>query len=263
MLKFASITPHPPIIIPTIGAGADLKLASETIKGMKKLAEKFTEAKVETVLIISPHGQVDSSYFTIDQSPILTGNFRAFGDLETELSFKNDENLIQEIEKNCREKNIPLRLINSGKLDHGTLVPLSFLCKNRPGIKVVPIAYSYLDLESHFKFGQVLYSAINNSLYAIGIIASGDLSHRLTPDAPAGYSLKGAEFDEKLIDMIKNKNSKGILNMDQNLVGEAGECGYRSIITLLGALDGLNYEPEILSYEGPFGVGYLVANFKF
>jgi len=50
--------------------------------------------------------------------------------------------------------------------------------------------------------------------------------------------------------------------MDKNLVEEAGECGYRSIIILLGALDGLDWKPEILSYEAPFGVGYLVANFK-
>jgi len=25
---------------------------------------------------------------------------------------------------------------------------------------------------------------------------------------------------------------------------------------------GIDWQPEILSYEGPFGVGYLVANFK-
>jgi hypothetical protein len=32
----------------------------------------------------------------------------------------------------------------------------------------------------------------------------------------------------------------------------------------LGILEasGINYQPEILSYEDPFGVGYLVANFK-
>jgi hypothetical protein len=32
----------------------------------------------------------------------------------------------------------------------------------------------------------------------------------------------------------------------------------------LGILEesGLNWKPEILSYEGPFGVGYLVADFK-
>jgi len=49
--------------------------------------------------------------------------------------------------------------------------------------------------------------------------------------------------------------------MDAELIERAGECGLRPSIMLLGALDGLKVKPEILSYEGPFGVGYLVASF--
>ena len=59
------------------------------------------------------------------------------------------------------------------------------------------------------------------------------------------------------------KDIKGILNLDLDFVEAAGECGLRSILILLGALDGLNWKPEILSYEAPFGVGYLVTNIKF
>jgi hypothetical protein len=31
---------------------------------------------------------------------------------------------------------------------------------------------------------------------------------------------------------------------------------------LLGALEGVNWKPKVLSYEGPFGVGYLVADIR-
>ena len=51
--------------------------------------------------------------------------------------------------------------------------------------------------------------------------------------------------------------------MNKSLIDEAGECGYRSILILLGIFHELNYRIEVLSYEGPFGVGYLVANFRF
>ena len=54
----------------------------------------------------------------------------------------------------------------------------------------------------------------------------------------------------------------GILSMEAELIERAGECGLRSSIILLGVLDGLKVKPEILSYEGPFGVGYLVASFE-
>jgi len=53
------------------------------------------------------------------------------------------------------------------------------------------------------------------------------------------------------------------LKLDE-LYPEAGECGLRSFCFLLGILEasGISWQPEILSYEGPFGVGYLVVNFK-
>ncbi len=97
---------------------------------------------------------------------------------------------------------------------------------------------------------------------SVALIASGDLSHRLTPQAPAGFSPRGKEFDEKLISLLKKKDVDAILNMSPELLEEVGECAYRSIIILLGALSNKEWEVEILSYEGPFGVGYLVASFR-
>lgn len=262
MLKFTSICPHPPIIIPTIGHPASLKQVSNTILGMKKLAEKFAKAEPETVIVISPHGPVDLDNFTISNSPTLTGHFYAFGDFRTEFVFKNDQNLIEKIREEAGKVKIPLRIVSIKELDHGTLVPLYYLIKGNPNVKVIPLAFSFLDPKTHFKFGQVLQSAIKSQNSRVAIVASGDLSHRLTTNAPAGYSRRGKEFDEKLIELLIKKDVKGILNLDKELIDEAGECGYRSIVILLGALEGMDWEPKMLSYEGPFGVGYLVANLK-
>ena len=57
MLVFASICPHPPIIIPTIG-GQELENVKETIQAMEKLAYQIEEAEPETVIVISPHSPV-------------------------------------------------------------------------------------------------------------------------------------------------------------------------------------------------------------
>jgi aromatic ring-opening dioxygenase LigB subunit len=262
MLKFASICPHPPIIIPTIGRPEDLKQVKKTIEAMGKLSKLFAKAKVETIIVITPHGPVDFDQFTIICSPTLFGHFYNFGDFKTEFSFENDLNLISKIKKECQKEKVPLRLVDNQELDHGVLVPLYYLAKENPQLKVVPIAYSFLDFKTHFKFGKILQSTVNPPQLTVGVVASGDLSHCLTPEAPGGYSERGKEFDEKLIELLKKKDIKGILNLDPDLIKEAGECGYRSIVILLGLLNGLAWQPEILSYEGPFGVGYLVANFK-
>src|SRR5207244_2534213 len=39
----------------------------------------------------------------------------------------------------------------------------------------------------------------------------------------------------------------------------AGECGYRSMLVAIGAAEGAESNCEVISYEAPFGVGYMVA----
>ncbi|MBU1867500.1 MAG: AmmeMemoRadiSam system protein A, partial [Candidatus Margulisbacteria bacterium] len=96
----------------------------------------------------------------------------------------------------------------------------------------------------------------------IVVIASADMSHRLTPDAPNGFSPRGKEFDDKLVSLVEKYDVNGIMNFDPSLAEEAGQDALWSIAVLLGALDGRPVKPELLSYEGPFGVGYMVAALK-
>ena len=273
MIKFAAITPHPPIIIPTIGSSSDLKKVSKTIKGFQKLAKIFQRAKPDIVIVISPHGPVDYSRFSLVISPTLSGNFEMFGDFETKFEFKNSLETIDLIAKNCKLKNIPYRLIDFPQLDHGVLVPLYYLIRNyEPLPKIVPLAYSFLGVKTNFEFGRILYEITNlkdvTKNRKIAIIASGDLSHRLTLSAPAGFSPYGELFDRNLIEYLKKKEVDKILNMEPELIEEAGECGYLSTVILLGAISQIKHllfeevKFEILSYEAPFGVGYLVANIR-
>jgi len=41
----------------------------------------------------------------------------------------------------------------------------------------------------------------------------------------------------------------------------AAECGYNSLMVLAGCFDRKKVIPRMLSYEGPFGVGYAIASF--
>jgi AmmeMemoRadiSam system protein B len=113
------------------------------------------------------------------------------------------------------------------------------------------------------QFGVELKESIFKSDRRIAVIASGDLSHRLSLTAPAGFSPRAKEFDKKLIQLLKQKKADGVLTMDPELIEIAGECGLRSIIMLLGIVKNMKYEFEVLSYEAPFGVGYLVGQFTF
>jgi aromatic ring-opening dioxygenase LigB subunit len=60
--------------------------------------------------------------------------------------------------------------------------------------------------------------------------------------------------------LLAKKNDE-IEALDPEFVNKAAECGYRSILMLLGVLRNINYTYTPYCYEAPFGVGYLTANF--
>jgi hypothetical protein len=50
-----------------------------------------------------------------------------------------------------------------------------------------------------------------------------------------------------------------LLDVPSQLPREASECGFAPLLVLGGAFDGRNVKGRVLSYEAPFGIGYLVA----
>ena len=259
-IVFSAIVPHPPILIPSIGKENLIQLKA-TAGSYLKLEQDLYASQPETIIIISPHGSLQENAFSINLNPQFYGDFKDFGDLTTKFNLNGDVGLAHKI-RETMETQAPLQLTSEARLDHGASVPLYLLTKHLPKIKIIPLYYSGLDLTAHHNIGRL----IKNVLLSLGgrtaVIASGDLSHRLTKTAPAGYSPKGKKFDKKLIDNLLKKQTNEIIKFDHDFVADAGECGLKSIVILLGILDGIQYEPQLLSYEAPFGVGYLVMNFK-
>lgn len=232
------------------------------MNAVKAVGEKFRSVKADTVVIVSPHGPVQYDKFIINYSPTLRGDLSAFGDYR-KFVFENDRELIDEIVASEKSAGLPIGLARELELDHGALVPLYYLINEKDlsyNPKLIHMSFSMLPPDYHYRFGEVMGKVLQSSPKIISFIASGDLSHRVTPEAPAGYSPQGRVFDKTLVELVQKKNTKGILNLDRDFVDEAGECGLRSIIMLLGALSSLRWEIKSSSYEAPFGVGYMVAS---
>lgn len=256
MICFAVVTPHPPIIIPGIGRAEDLESVKNTILAMDCLSQELEKSKPDTIIIISPHAPIRLDSFGINSVKNLKGDLTAFG-LNDEFIFENDLEIAEEIRKDSTSKKIDAQFFKS-ELDHGALVPLYYLMENI-NARLVHLSFSGLDFKTHYQYGEIIGQVLSDNSKKVAVIASGDLSHRLIPGAPAGYSPKGKEFDQKLIECLKEKKEKDILNFDRDFVEEAGECGLRSIIMLLGIVKSKDYHFKLFSYEGPFGVGYMVG----
>lgn len=257
-LIFSAITPHPPTIIPEIG-GNNLAKAEKTISALKELAGDLYVSQPEVIFIISPHSIINPQAYCLNLANEYLTNLQEFGYTQQEQKYKCEMELLSSVKEAADKVNIPVNIISQPILDHGVSVPLYYLCQHLKNIKIIPISFSSLNYEAHYKFGQLLRKIILGSNKRIAVIASGNLSHRLTQDASAGFAQEGKTFDSILINFLEQKKAKEILNINSQLIEKAGECGLRSIIILLGILNGSNYKFKKLSYEGPFGVGYLVA----
>ncbi len=259
-LVFAAITPHPPILIPAIGKENITKL-QRTKKAMEELEKDLYIAQPDTLLIISPHGEMLADSFCLNVNQSYEANLKEFGDLVTKLSFAPNLNLMLKIRESAQEKKLPVALQTEPVLDYGAAVPLYYLTKHLPQIKIAPVSFSLLDNKTHLDFGYLLKERIMEANDRVAVIASADLAHTLSSDSPGGFSPQAKIFDEQIIENLKSHNTTGIVNLDPEMAKAAAECGYRSILILLGLLQRVNYELKLLSYEGPLGIGYLVANF--
>lgn len=255
---FAGIAPHPPIMVPEVGREAIVDVR-HSIDAMADLTERVIRSGAETVVIISPHAPLERDAFVAYDGPQLYADFANFRAPTATVQAPLDDELLNEIMRSSAAENLSTNRITGHDLDHGTAVPLYFLQRSGWQGSVVALGYSYLSNEDHLRFGNCIRQAVDKLAKPVAFIASGDLSHRLQPGAPAGYDPQAHLFDAEVLDAIQSCATTRIVNLDPELRRTAGECGYRSMLVALGVAEGLKPSCEVISYEAPFGVGYLVA----
>lgn len=245
-LVYVGYVPHPPIIVPAIGRGEE-EICQRTIDAYQKLTEKIVKMKVKTILLVSPHAPLtDEGLAYLDGNP-LRGNFGRFGVSQTKFQIEVDRQILDTIEEEIPDS-FPVR----AELDHGVLVPLYFLEKAGWDGKIVVLAMPVTYAED---YGRRVGKILNDSPDSCAIIASGDLSHRLKEEGPYGFHPSGPKVDNLIVKGLQ-KDTTLIRGIPGSLLEEAGQCGYYSLLFALGAREG---SVKVFSYEGPFGIGYLVA----
>jgi AmmeMemoRadiSam system protein A len=260
---FACVSPHPPIIVHEIGHGRE-RGTQKTIDALEQVAREIADHRPETAVLISPHGPAQLDAFAILTGPRADGSLDAWDAPQVTFAFENDVEAASLICEEAQQAGVPLEPLEHWRycdstgswcdgLDWGCTVPLYHL---RPGLaeaKLVPLCVSYLPPHQHFALGQAVAQALGRLGKRAIIIASADLSHNLN------YGPAGPLFDETIQKAIAEWDVKTVLEMDTAFRQQAAEDAVLSLSFLMGALDGLKTSPRVLSYEGPFGVGYLVA----
>jgi AmmeMemoRadiSam system protein B len=262
------VSPHPPIIVPEVG-GAQAFDAEPTVRAMSALREKAAVLAPETIVILSPHASLGYDRMSVSDAGAYAGSLATFRAPQVQVEAEGDSEIAEAILRASADQRVPVGVSASRgdlvELDHGAMVPLVYIVgRLAPAPRLVLLAFSQLSLEQHVHFGEAIGEALLETSRRVLYVASSDLSHRLLAEGPYGFDPRGPQFDHAVADAFAAGDWQALGSIPREVVAGAGECGYRSLMVLSGIVakvraKGLRTENHLLSYEGPFGVGYLVG----
>ncbi len=267
-IRAAYAVPHPPLIIPTVGRGEEAGV-QDTVHAYEHIARQICEIEPELIVITSPHATLYRDWFHVSPGTSAQGDMHQFGAFETGLTVAYDSEFTGLLNDTCAELGFPAGAMGErdSRLDHATYVPLWFIeqayreAGKERNYQIARIGLSGFDALMHYRLGQIIATCVNELDRRCVFLASGDLSHKLTEDGPYGYAVEGPEFDAQITAAFAKGDFLKLLAFDSVFADRAAECGLRSFQIMAGALDGLAIDAKLLSYEGPFGVGYGIASF--
>ena len=253
-------------MLPEIG-GAELEKMKATVQAVQQASARIAEQKPDTVVIMTPHNLVFQDGAAILMAPALYGNLENFGFPELSMQAVTDMDLARTIWRECQDF-LPLYQItpewcqkygHKMAIDQGAFVPLYYLRQAGYSGPVVILSPCFSNYDNMEMLGSFVERAATLCQKRIAVIASGDLSHRLLPGSPNGYTPKGAIFDKTVMQALQDQDDGILRDMPASLIEDAGMCGLPSVYFLFGLLLSMNPVMPVYSYEGPFGVGYGVA----
>ncbi len=258
----AIITPHPPVLLPEVGGGREREIAA-TDRAMRTAAETVAAWQPDVIIVSSPHTILYRDYFHIAPGDGAVGDMSRFGAPEVRIQASYDTLLREEIIRRAEAEGLHAGTLGQRdpELDHGVLIPLYYLRKADVRCPIVRMGLSGFSPLDHYRLGKCVQDAVNALGRRAVFLASGDLSHKLKAGGPYGYAPEGPQFDDTVTRTMASGDFLEFLTIDPALCERAAECGLRSFQVMAGALDGLAVEPQLLSHEGTFGVGYAIALF--
>jgi MEMO1 family protein len=253
-----ALLPHAPILIPGVGGPRHDDVAT-TMSAMRKAARSIIGAAADTLVVISPHSPRMSKPVGIWRGERLRGSLRAFRVPHLAVDLPADSMLADVVATLCTRRGLDIVSIAESSLDYGATVPLWFIAEagwNRP---TTVLAVDCADRDTLVALGETIAEAAASTRRRVALIASGDMSHRLTSGAPLGYDPRGREFDCWLVDTLERGAYRDLLRLDPHLEVSAGQDVIAPLLVVLAALRFSAAGGELCSYEAPFGVGYGVA----
>lgn len=249
---------HAPIVIPAIAGGRAVNCRTTT-EAMRETARALVAHEPALIVLISPHAPRRPRSVGITFDRTLSGDFARFGHPQVALDLPGAPGAAELIAHKARAAGIATHALPGRALDHGSMVPLFFVHEAgyRGAVVVTSLPYPGTEIES--ALGHALHEAARESVQRWAILASGDMSHRLTRDAPAGFAPRAREFDRSFARALRHGDLRSAIDTDPELLELAAEDVVQSTAVAAAAVQYRSHGTRVFAHEAPFGVGYLEA----
>ena len=254
----AVLLPHAPILVPEVG-GKRGGAAAASCQAMRAAAASVVSHRPESVVLISPHSPRQPHAFGFWADDPLEGSFAQFNAPQATVSLPLDRPLARAIAEEAQVRDLETWTIHQYALDHGALVPLWFLAEAGWAGPTVILSLNYPEVGGLATLGEAIAAAAHGLSRRVAIVASGDMSHRLTANAPCGFHPQAHQFDETFIRLLRAGSYRKIESIAPELREVAAEDAADSTLVAASAVNWQTNGHQVLNYEGPFGVGYGVA----
>lgn len=251
---------HAPIVVPEVGGEEGRLRVSATMDAMHKASRCVVRHRPDAVIVLSPHAPRHRSAWTIADDPVLAGHFGCFRAAQVTVEMPSPPRTAGCIEAHARKLALSTVRYPLGRADHGALVPLYFLGRAGWRGPTLRIAFPHAPNPDECEImGRVLAQAAAAANQRWAIVASGNMSHRLQVGSPAGHHPCARSFDDTVTRAMRAGQYRRIADMDPAMRNLAAEDAIDSLSVAAAATGWRARQHRVLSYQGAFGVGYLVA----
>ena len=260
-IVFACAASHAPGITAWTEAAAKDQVGVVT-GGYARLAEALDRANPDTVLVLTSEHWVNffldhASAFCIGRGERFTGPVEPWLRVERRTMSGNPQ-LATRLLEHCYANGFEPSHSHELELDHGTMVPLSFLTP-RMDRKVVPIFFNTLatprpSARRCLDLGRTLRAALDASPERIAVVATGGLSH---DPGETNHGVIDTEFDARFIARMTGADLAGLASYSdaELLAAGAGTLELLAWICLAGIMG--QATPRLVAYEAvkPWATG--------
>jgi hypothetical protein len=243
-----AIVPHAPLL--SLEHHSDrLRTSVETVRSA---VGSIDLGDCEVLVIASPHGQQAGVYSGV------SGSLNGFGVRTKSVSASSDPSLAEELARRWGhpvleppvDHGVTGALLLAGRLTDRPVIAAAFAATTGRG---APGEYHVVAKEAEVLAGAITLIAAGRR---IGFLASAHTSAALSPAAPLLDRADGHALEERVRAALESDSGE-LARIEPEMWPAAGACGSGPLISF-GALFA-GRRADLLAYETPAGVGYLVA----